>query len=699
MNGDITAEEEKIDEKTLATLEYGKVLSRVAAFAASVSGRDAVLSARPHTDLARANAELQYTAECHTLLSRRGINPAADFDPADAIIEKCRVYSVLTCGELLKLARVLRVARLIKTAVTPAAESLKLPNVAAAADAIMTAHGFETTISDNVLGDDGLADSASTKLSDIRARIRRCNADIREKLNSYIRSPSHQKYLQDNIITVRGGRYVLAVKQEYRKNIAGLVHDQSATGATLFIEPMPAVELNNRLKTLAMDEQTEIERILAEYTALAAGLSDTFISAQKYATLFDLWFARAQYALDVKAVLPTLNDRGILDAAAARHPLLNPEKVVPVDAVLGGEYRMLVITGPNTGGKTVSLITFGLLCAAAASGLFVPAGDGACIPVFRRILCDLGDEQSIEQNLSTFSSHITRICEIVARADKDTLVLLDELGAGTDPREGAALAVAIARYLLNSGCACVVTTHYGELKAFSVSDARVRNASVQFDNATYLPTYRLVIGLPGSSCALRIAEHLGLNAEIIADARENAGVDSMGFEEVLRGAEQARLLADKEREENAALNQKLSAALLAAETERDKLNEIRMRISQNAKNEARRIASQSAYEAELLIAEMKELMQNADEKSLFEMKRLKNRAAALEHEFAPEEAVPTLRDAADADITVGATVYIKPLKGVGAVVSVQPQKREATVRAGAITVIVPYSDIAKRQEE
>lgn len=682
-----------MNNKLLKTLEFDKILAKISEYAASGSAREIIPKILPETDFAAAEKALGQTAEAMRILNNYAAYPLMPFDDLGSVIEKAKVFSLLGCPELLRTARHLKAARLLKSGIEGLKdESLKFFN--ALCGQITPCRSMEEKIEENILSETEISDCASDKLRAVRVKIRNTNAAVREKMSSYLKS--HSKYLQDNIVTQRGDRFVLAVKQEYKGNIPGLVHDQSSSGATLFIEPMQVVELNNQLKTLIIEEQHEIERILYEYSSEVAGIADILFVNQAALTVSDVVFSKAQYANAIRAVRPSLNQDGIINFKRARHPLIDKEKVVPVDVELGKDYRILIITGPNTGGKTVTLKTVGLLTLMASSGIFIPCDEGSGAGFFDNIFCDLGDEQSIEQNLSTFSSHMTNIAGITAGLTPRSLSLLDELGAGTDPKEGAALAYGIIRYISESKSSAVITTHYSELKDLHFSDPNIQNASMQFDISTYLPTYRLQTGIPGTSCALQIARHLKINPVILDYASSKLDKGKLNYDRVLQNAEAAFVKAEREREATAVIRSELLAERSELKAERERLNAMLEKVERSAKAEARQKAAAATAKAENLIEQMKELLSQPREDALFEMGRLKNEIKNMESEFIPEEAVQnvTVRDAPDSEICPGRQVYIKSLKGRGEIMEVSLKKREAKVRMGRMIIMVNFSDIA-----
>ena len=682
--------------KELITLEYDKILAIFAGYAVSARGKEAVTEIRPTDDLKDAEEGLRRTAEAYAALVNHNLSPVADFDDCGNILGKAALNAALSCGELLKAARLLRAARLFKGAI----EGLKdaeLPYLKGLAAGVSVFREIEALIFDNISEDDGVGDRASAALRGVRVKIRNCNRDIKDKLNGYIKSAAYSKYLQDNIITVRGSRFCLSVKSECRGHIQGLVHDQSSSGATVFIEPMQVVELNNQLRILYAEEAAEIERVLREYTARIGVNAAAIRINQEILTEADVLFAKASYAAAIKAAMPKLNDRGAVSFKKARHPLIAADKVVPIDIELGKSFSILIVTGPNTGGKTVTLKTAGLLNLMAASGMFIPADEGAEASVFDRVFCDIGDDQSIAQNLSTFSSHITNIVNIADNVTGDCLVLLDELGAGTDPHEGAALALGIIKYLDGKGAKAVITTHYSELKNLAEKNTGIRNASMQFDSGTLMPTYRLKIGMAGTSCAMQVARHLGLKEEILKYALENADRHKISYEDALRAAERSALKTDAYLNEIEALKKELESEYTRIRHEREALQQARERLKENVRAEVRRLSAEALYRADDIIARMKELLNAPADANLFEMNRLKNQIRQIETEYKAEaETSVKITPLNPAEIRAGAPAVVISLNSKAVIVSVNEKKNEAEVKIGAMTAIVPFADLGKQ---
>lgn len=569
--------------KHLKAIEFDKILERLAEQTSFEDARELAVSLEPSEGLYEARLLLSETADAHALIGRFGSPGFGNLHNMNGSVRRAQAGAVLTTLELLRIAALLKTIRAVtdwrsKSASVETALDTRF-------NALVPNKFLETKISSSILSEEEIADNASPTLLAIRKKISASAAKIRERLDKIIHSSSMQKYLQDSIVTMRGGRFVIPVKAEFRANIPGLVHDTSASGSTVFIEPMSVVEANNDIRVLKSKEQAEIERILAELSAEVGAYADNICDSYKILTELNVIFAKANLAYSMKASVPKLNSEGRILLKKARHPLIPQEKVVPTDIELGINFDTLVVTGPNTGGKTVTLKTIGLLSAMAMSGMMIPAYDNSEISVFDKILVDIGDEQSIEQSLSTFSAHMTNIVRILSSADSKSLVLIDELGAGTDPVEGAALAIAILEQLRVQGAKIASTTHYAELKSFALETHGVENACCEFDVATLRPTYRLLIGMPGRSNAFAISERLGMGQNVVERAKALVSAENSKFESVVQKLEESRgELEEKIREAEelkAQAQQELEQAKKTAErAEKDKKNELELARAQ-----------------------------------------------------------------------------------------------------------------------
>ena len=600
-------------EKSLQKLELDQVLALLAECAGSTEGKEACMRLRPNSDLEEVQLMLEQTTAASDLCTRKGNPGFSEVRDVSASLERAERGGSLQPKELLHIAGVLRCARTIKGYVSEDDKSTVLDSLF---QALTPNKYLEDKIFGAILSEEEIADNASKELSDIRRHMRIQAGKIRDGLQKIISSPAYSKYLREPIITIRDGRYVVPVKSECRGEVPGLVHDVSSSGSTYFVEPMSAVNANNALRELELKEKKEIERILAEMSAEAASYREAIDLDFRMLVQLDVIFAKAKLAYRMKAWAPIMNDTGKVELRNARHPLIDPKTVVPVSVRLGSDFDTMIITGPNTGGKTVTLKTIGLLTLMAECGLHVPAGDGSVLSTFDAILADIGDEQSIAQSLSTFSSHMRTIVDVVAECDDRTLVLFDELGAGTDPAEGAALATAIIEFCRKMGSRVAATTHYAELKLYAMRTKGVINASCEFDVETLRPTYKLLIGIPGKSNAFAISRKLGLSEEILKEADDLVDKSDKDFEDVLsqleaqrQQMEAARQEAERLKAETAKIKQQSEEYSIQLQKEKDKAMESARREAQKIIDDARFAANQASEELKQL---RKQLQDSAD---------------------------------------------------------------------------------------
>lgn len=685
-------------DKNSKALEFDKVLEKLAEFTCCEDARENALNLKPETNLASARALLSQTTDAYMLLARFGGPSFGGLKNVNNALSRANAGSVLNTKELLDIAGVLRVIRTLSQwrASNAGVQCVLDPLF----NALQPNKYLENAIFNAIVSEEEISDNASPALADIRRKIRIQESKVREQLDKFTRSQANSKYLQENIITQRNGRYVVPVKNEYRGEIAGLVHDTSSSGATVFIEPMAVVEANNEIRVLQAKEREEIERILYELSAQAGDFSQSTKNSYECALELNLIFAKAQYAYKIKAMPPTLNDSGIINLRAARHPLIDPKKVVPVDIMLGKDFDTLVITGPNTGGKTVSIKTLGLLSMMAMCGLMIPAGDRSEISVFNEILADIGDEQSIEQSLSTFSAHMTNIIKIMETAEYGSLVLIDELGAGTDPVEGAALAMSVLEALHEKGAKIAATTHYAELKAYALETPRVENGCCEFDVATLRPTYRLLIGVPGKSNALAISEKLGLDPAVIDRARELVSSENKEFENVVDRLEATRRKMEDEYENARQLADKAQKEKEAADKQREEISKLREQELKKARSQAMRVVEQAKREAYTLLQELDKLKK--EQQKAKDAAELARRARAL-----VKRGVEAIDSAADPvtgidddenyvlprTLVVGDTVIIRDIGKSAKVLSPADKNGNVEVQAGSIKTRVKLSNL------
>lgn len=678
------------DHKSLTTLEYPKILDRLATFAQSQGGKKKASELIPYEKIADALHALNETAEADRVLFEYSLSPSFAVDDIGDILVKAKKGATLAIPDIMKVGRSLRVSRRLKYTIDKVKDC---PLLADMAEGLFENEILEKKIFDAFLSETEVADNASNELRAIRIRIRKLNDNVRSKLQLFITSPKYSKYLQDNIITVRGDRYVIPVKSDCKGTIPGLVHDQSASGSTLFVEPMQIVELNNELKVELVNEQLEIEKILRNFSNQIEGCADGITYSYNTVVDMDMVFAKAQLAREYKATKPELNEDGVIDIRAGRHPLIDQKKVVPVSLALKKDEKMLLITGPNTGGKTVTLKLVGLFTLMAMSGLFIPA-KSANLSIFDGVYSDIGDEQSIEQSLSTFSSHIKNTIGILDVITDKSLVLFDELGAGTDPGEGAALAVSIAEYLLRVGAKSFITSHFNDLKEFSLVTKGVVAASMEFDSNTFCPTYKLVMGAIGSSNALAIAKKLGLSDEIIENAKSKISVEKRQFDNVLTAAEKTRMKAAELVSEASIDRENAAKALKDAEIEKKRIEEKREKLDESIRKETKRLIENSVEEANDILEQIKEILNKpqVEEKDLFEARKLKKQLENMTADYEKEAVVEDVKD--DSPLKIGDNVFVKSLQKKGKLTSVN-QRGEAVVAFGKLTTKVKKDDYYK----
>lgn len=575
-----------MNKKVLKTLEYNKIIDRLSDCACSELGKEKCRKLEPISDLNKIKNLQKETADALSLVWQKGSVSFSGLHDISASLKRLEIGSALGAGELLKISSLLKIALRVKTFARKEDADGEPNSLDQLFDSIEPLSNLNSEITGCILSEDEIADDASANLKNIRRQIKITNDRIHSQLNSIINSQSGRTYLQDALITMRDGRYCVPVKQEYRSAVPGMIHDQSSTGSTLFIEPMAVVNLNNTLRELASKEADEIQVILANLSILCAEHLYELKTDMDILAELDFIFARAILAKNMKASEPIFSNNKHINIKQGRHPLLDPHKVVPIDIHLGKDFTLLIVTGPNTGGKTVSLKTVGLLTLMGQSGLHIPAFEGSMLAVFNEVFADIGDEQSIEQSLSTFSAHMVNTVNILNEADENSLVLFDELGSGTDPVEGAALGISILSFLKNIGTRTMATTHYSELKLFALSTDGVENACCEFNVETLRPTYKLLIGIPGKSNAFAISSKLGLPDYIIDDAKKRIDSENEKFEDVIAKLEESKLTIEKDREEIAAYKSQIKSLKRDYELKNKRLDEQREKIITKAREEA-----------------------------------------------------------------------------------------------------------------
>ncbi|MDR0858444.1 MAG: endonuclease MutS2 [Oscillospiraceae bacterium] len=663
-----------IHEKSLITLELPRVLDLAANFAASDAARELLRAVRPSTDKIDVQVLQKETSDAKAMTETRQSPGFVNLSDIRSSAARAKLGGLLTPRELLNIAQTLRETREVYNFGEGSSNSLS-PRFWA----LRPNRFLEDRINSVIVSEDEIADNASSELNAIRRHIRAANAKVREILQKIVSSSSYSKALQESIVTQRGGRFVIPVKAEHRSSLPGIVHDSSSSGATLFVEPMGVVSANNEIRELESKEKREIERILYELAGETANFAEQLTENLQLLTELDVIFARAKLSYNLNCCEPELSADDSIVLRRARHPLLGKDSAVPIDITLGKTHDVLVITGPNTGGKTVSIKTIGLLCAMTACGLHIPAADGCSVPVFSQILADIGDEQSIEQSLSTFSSHMTNIVGILEAVSGDSLILLDELGAGTDPAEGAALAVSIIEHLRQRGAKLAVTTHYAELKLYALQTSGVENASCEFDVETLKPTYRLITGIPGKSNAFAISERLGLSREIIRDAENRVDSGSAEFEAVIATLQEKRQAMEREEQSVEILKRKIEADSKDLDKLRSGFENERAKAQREARKEAQSIIDDARAAAKEALKLVKEKPADA-----FGLLNIAESAAAPE--FAPIES-----EAPSRAVKAGDTVELLRYGTKAEVLTVKGDSLE--LKAGILTVKAKLNEV------
>ncbi|MCR1935365.1 endonuclease MutS2 [Clostridium tepidum] len=679
-------------DKSIKVLEFNKIQEILKNYTFTKAGKDIIEDLKPYDSAYEVREHLEETKEAFKLLVTKGAPPFEGVYDIRSAISLAEKGSTLLPGQLLKIAAVLRCARRFKEYISHKEEEESYRVLEDICEGIFSLPKLENEIFNAIEGEDEIADRASSTLYNIRRSLKEKNYSVRDKINSLVRS--YSSYLQENIYTVRGDRYVLPVKAEHKGAVPGLVHDQSSTGATLFIEPMSLVNLNNEIKELMLKEKAEIERILS---VLSAKVNANIVGVKVDANIvweLDFIFAKAKFASEYNCTCPIINDEGIVDIIEGRHPLIDRIKVVPISVKLGKEFTSLIITGPNTGGKTVTLKTVGLIHLMAMSGLMIPARENSVISYFNNVFADIGDEQSIEQSLSTFSSHMKNIVEIMDKADENSLVLFDELGAGTDPTEGAALAISILENLRKRGSKIIATTHYSELKAYALRNEGVENASVEFDVETLKPTYKLLIGIPGKSNAFEISKRLGLPDYIIDFAKENISSENIKFEELIQDLQEKSIKAQEDA--RLAENLKLEREKVKNKYEEklEGLQKLRDNALIDARREAKSIIKEAKEEADKILKDIRQLERmgyssDVRQKLEEERKKLKDKLEAIE----AKDIKKVYKGEALKNVKEGDEVLLASINQKVIVLSKPDNKGDVLVQAGIMKITANIKDL------
>ena len=691
-----------MNTKVLQTLEYNKIIDQLISFASSPSGKEFCQNLKPRTDRDWIEMSQRETSDALTHILTKGELSFYGIQDIRPSLKRLEIGSSLGNHELLDIALLLSSAASVKNYFRQA-----LREDDSTGDSLNERYQLIEPLSPLmqeirrcIPEHDVIADDASTGLAQVRRQLKLTNDRIHEQLNSIL-SSSSRSMLQDSIITMRNGRYCLPVKAEYRSSFRGMLHDQSATGSTLFIEPAAVVKLNNDIRQLELQEQEEIDKILADLSNLAA--EQSFFLAQDYRILceLDFIFARAMLSKKMRGTRPLFPAEGYIEIKKGRHPLIDPKRVVPIDIHIGKDFSLLVVTGPNTGGKTVSLKTVGLFCLMGQAGLHIPAFDNSCLKIFDEIYADIGDEQSIEQSLSTFSSHMVNTVSILEKADSNSLVLFDELGAGTDPTEGAALATAILANLHKRGCLVMATTHYSELKLYALQTPDVQNACCEFDVSTLQPTYRLLIGIPGKSNAFAISGKLGLSPEIIEDAKDRVSSDAQNFEDVLSDLESSRIKLEQEHKTISENRKEISQLKKELREKTEKLEQSREKILQNANQEASRILAEAKNVADDTIRKYTKWAKSDRHIQEMEKERaeLRNRMNKHQNQSGSKPQKRKKKSIKASDLMIGSNVHILTLNADGTVSTLPNEKGDLFVQAGLLRTQVNIKDLELLPEE
>ncbi len=688
-----------MNEKALRILEYHKIINLLTDKATSAPGKELCHVLKPMTDIEKIEEAQRQTADAFSRLVKGDCANFSGNTDISYSIKALEIGSALSAAELLKIAASLACAARAKAFSRTERDDEIEDSLQRFFANLEPLTPLQNEINRCILSEEEIADDASAALKHIRRSISLTNDKIHSQLTNMVNG-SYRTYLQDAVITMRNNRYCIPVKSEHKGNVPGMIHDQSATGSTLFIEPAVIVNLNNQLKELAMQEQDEIERILAELSANASDFTEELANNYRLLTILDFIFARAALAIDMNASRPLFNNKRYINIRKGRHPLLNKKTVVPIDVHLGADFDLLIVTGPNTGGKTVSLKTVGLFTLMGQSGLHIPALDRSELGVFTEVYADIGDEQSIEQNLSTFSAHMTNTISILDNADEHSLCIFDELGAGTDPTEGAALAIAILKHLHDRGIRTMATTHYSELKVFALTTPYVENACCEFDVETLRPTYRLLIGIAGKSNAFAISSKLGLSDEIIASAKEHISEEEESFEDLLANLEESRRTIEKERSEIQSYKSEIASLKQRLEQKKERLDAQKDKILREANEEARKILQDAKDVADETIRNFQKANSQTSIKDLEKARtKVRDKISEKNNKLSITDAKPTHKLLKPSQLKLGDFVKVVTMGLKGTVSTLPDAKGDLFVQCGIIRSKVNIKDLVLAQEE
>ncbi|WP_024614989.1 endonuclease MutS2 [Clostridium sp. Ade.TY] len=682
-----------MNERTFRVLEFKKVKENLKRYSKTQMGKNIIDNLVPYETKYEMEVALKETKEALDMLVSKGAPPFEGLYDVKEAIERAGKGGVLSAGQILRVGNMLKCSRRFKEYVKRDEQEIAFERIEDLAYILEPIKDLEDYIDRAILSEDEVSDRASSTLRSLRRSLKEKNSSVREKINSIVRS--YSKYLQENLYTMRGERYVLPVKVEYKGQVPGIVHDQSSTGATLFIEPMSLVNLNNEIKELMLKEKAEIDRILQDLSLKIASNIDICKSNNEILGKLDFIFAKGSYASSIDGTYPNVSDDGRFDIISARHPLIDKKEVISSDIYLGDEYNVIMITGPNTGGKTVTLKTVGLIHLMGMSGLLIPAKEGSTIAFYKEIFADIGDEQSIEQSLSTFSSHMTNIVDIMKKATRESLVLFDELGAGTDPTEGAALAAAIIDNLKARGTKVIATTHYSELKGYALKNSDVENASVEFDVKTLRPTYRLLIGVPGKSNAFEISRRLGLSESVIKSAKEFISNENLQFEDLIRELQEKSIIAKRDAREAMKAKEEANELKKKFEEKINKLDKTRDKVYMEARREAKNIIADAKEEADDILKAMRELEKlgiSGGGRSRLEEERRKLKESL---EYKENELYKQKEQKGEEikNIKLGMEAYLPSLNQNVTILSLPDNKGEVLVEAGIMKITAKAKDL------
>lgn len=669
----------------LNKLEYKKILDILSNYCKTYCGKNIAQNLLPLSDMEAVTCELNKTSTACILLTKYGTVPIDMFNDVTSYIKNLKSYISLSTTGLLEIAKVLEISNNLKTYYDNAINEENSDKYTILNEDFENLYfnlGIYNQIKKSILDENNIADDASKALNSLRRNKRRLENNIKDKLNNFIHSSNYSKYIMEPIITIRNNRYVIPVKIEYKENINGLIHDISASGSTVYVEPTSVFDLNNQINNIKLEESLEIEKILEELSKQLFPIIENIELTVNAIGNLDFIFAKAKFSNEIDGIEPIINEEKFIDLKQAKHPLINKDSVVPIDINLGKNFNSLIITGPNTGGKTVTLKTVGLLCLMACSGLHIPAKENSSIYVFDNIFADIGDEQSIQESLSTFSSHMVNIIDILSKSTKNSLILIDELGSGTDPIQGANLAISILENLYQKGCLTISTTHYSELKHYALVTNGFENASSEFDIENLRPTYKILIGVPGKSNAFAISKKLGLSKEILDRAESLLTEDTVNIEELIKNIYDDKIVIEKEKEKILKNSNQVELLRKKLETDTSDVESQKEEIISKAKNEARNILISAKEEANEIIKELNELCENANKDSL---KKANNLRENLNKNIKNNLSLNTFSEEKDAqivDISIGMHVMVKPFNMVGTVLTLPNKSNEVMVQFG-----------------